>query len=133
MSPRGPILCRQPIRKLGFHSVRSHRPISAIFIEIPYIDDKYTSEEKRRILEGIGDYLNSTIRLSDVACRYGDSSFLILMPNSSEEDKVPIDRINEGLIQYIRRFIPDFEIIASSSIRNFEEDCKEFMERATKL
>ncbi len=124
--------CLDIAKKLCSQSDRTKRPISAIYIQLPQLKN-YPPEERRKILENAGEYITSTIRLSDIACRYGNSSFLIFMPNISDINKIPVNRISEGLTKYIREFSPNCEVIVSSTIREFEEDYKEFIKRATKL
>jgi len=126
--------CIDVMKKLCSQSDRSHRPISAIFIKLQSVNKRYSPEDKRRVLERVGEYLTSTIRLSDVACRYGSNSFLILLPNiPTKKDIIPVNRINEGLSQHIKEISPDFKVVVSSSTRVFEEECQEFIQRATKL
>ncbi len=120
--------CVDIIRKLCSHSDRTKRPISAIFIEFPELE-KYHLDDKKKILEIVGEFLTSTIRLSDIACRYGQSSFLILMPNT--ESSIPLKRIQEGLGNYLKESFPECKIKVSSSERSIEEDCKEFIKRST--
>jgi GGDEF domain-containing protein len=124
--------CMDVIKKLCSQSDRLNKPLSAIFIELASTN-KYSIEEKKMVIEGVGEYLTSTIRLSDIACRYRSGSFLILMQNTPTRESIPVNRISEGLTQHIREFFPDFEIIVTANIRTFEEDCSDFVKRATTI
>jgi len=124
--------CIDIIKKLCSQSDRLNKPLSAIFIELNPTNG-YSQEDKKMVIEGVGEYLASTTRLSDIACRYMNSSFLVLIQNTSNEDKVPIERINAGLTNHIKKFFPEFEITVTANTRSFEEDCMEFIKRVTKI
>jgi|GEM_PF-5610424 len=121
--------CIDIIKKLCSQSDRTRRPISAIFIELPILEKRYNLDERKKVLESVGEFLTSTIRLSDIACRYSQSSFLILLPNTHLKENVPLKRIEEGLDKYIKDIFPDCQIKISYTIRSIEEDCKDFIKR----
>jgi diguanylate cyclase len=45
------------------------------------VNDRFGHQGGDEVLKALGELLNSTVRGSDVACRYGGEEFLLLLPN----------------------------------------------------
>jgi diguanylate cyclase (GGDEF)-like protein len=69
-------------------SRRSGNPASLLILDIDHFknfNDEYGHEAGDAVLRAIGQLLQTQVRGSDVACRFGGEEFVILMPNAPLE------------------------------------------------
>jgi diguanylate cyclase (GGDEF)-like protein len=67
-------------------ATRKHFPIGVIMADIDHfkrLNDTYGHAAGDAVLSEVGQCLQSHVRASDVACRYGGEEFLILLPEAS--------------------------------------------------
>jgi diguanylate cyclase (GGDEF)-like protein len=85
-----------------FHQAeRRKQKIGIIMIDFDHFkkfNDTFGHDAGDMVLKKISDYLRSSIRKSDVACRYGGEELVIVMPESSvEETQMRAERLREGV------------------------------------
>ena len=82
-------------------SVRHNYPLSMLLITIDDFEKenkKYDKKTKRQTLEIFGALITSLVRTSDIACRYDESKFFILLPFTEKENaSIPEDHIRQTL------------------------------------
>jgi diguanylate cyclase (GGDEF)-like protein len=69
-------------------SKRNEKPISIMMIDLDNfkeINTIFGHPKADEALAAFGQLLNSSIRSSDIACRYGGDEFLVIMPETSAE------------------------------------------------
>ncbi len=67
---------------------REGREFSVVIADIDHlknINDQYGHNAGDKVLESFGQTIKSTIRESDLACRYGGDEFLFFLPNTSTD------------------------------------------------
>jgi diguanylate cyclase (GGDEF)-like protein len=77
---------------------RNNLPIGFIMFDIDFfkdINDTFGHDAGDRVLETLGIFLKTSVRLEDIACRYGGEEFLLVMPGSDRANTVK--RANEIL------------------------------------
>jgi diguanylate cyclase (GGDEF)-like protein len=68
---------------------RKKSPIGIVMADIDFFkqfNDRYGHAAGDELLARVGDFLNSSIRGADVACRYGGEEFILFLPESSIEN-----------------------------------------------
>ncbi len=82
-------------------STRHNYPLSILSIAIDGLDKKlegYDKKTKTHVLEMIGGLIISHTRTSDTAARYDDNHFLVLLPDTEEDNASTLEkRIHEAL------------------------------------
>jgi diguanylate cyclase (GGDEF)-like protein/PAS domain S-box-containing protein len=69
-------------------SIRSQLPLSVIMLELDNfqsINDNYGLEVGDSILRRTGMLLQANVRKGDIACRYGNQTYVVLLPQGSNE------------------------------------------------
>ncbi len=107
------------------YSRRHGQKLSIVIIDLDRFkqyNDTYGHQEGDRLLARVGDALRASIRLSDVAFRYGGDEFSIIFPDTEVEGaQVVIDRLSERL----HRLLPEtslVEVRASFGVATFPTD-----------
>lgn len=70
-------------------SVRSRQGVGFIMGDLDYFkkfNDTYGHEAGDLLLKAVANLMRSTIRLEDIACRYGGEEFLVILPSASLDD-----------------------------------------------
>ncbi len=70
-------------------SERYQRPLSYIMLDIDYfkaINDTYGHEYGDNALQWLAKIMNQTCRTGDVICRYGGEEFIIMLPETSQQE-----------------------------------------------
>ena len=68
---------------------RQGQPVGVIMIDIDHFkqfNDTYGHEAGDRVLKELASFLQSNIRSSDIACRYGGEELLLILPDASLAD-----------------------------------------------
>ncbi len=73
------------------------------------INDKYGYLRGDEVLQMVAMIIKSNIRETDVAARFGGEEFVVLMPETSEEDA-------KKMAERIRKFIADDKFLASFNV-----------------
>jgi diguanylate cyclase (GGDEF)-like protein/PAS domain S-box-containing protein len=80
---------------------RKKIPIGIVMADIDFFkqfNDRYGHLAGDDLLARVGEFLNSSIRGADVACRYGGEEFILFLPESSIENTYKrMDKIREDL------------------------------------
>jgi diguanylate cyclase (GGDEF)-like protein len=88
---------------------RTRRPLSIIMLDIDgfkAINDEHGHLCGDRLLEGVGETLRRTLRMSDVKCRYGGDEFLVILPETPLEGA-------EQVGEHLRRAVEQLTIPGS--------------------
>jgi len=107
------------------YSRRHGQKLSIVIIDLDRFklyNDTYGHQEGDHLLARVGDALRASIRLSDVAFRYGGDEFSIILPDTErKEAQVVIDRLSERL----HRMLPENSVVkvrASFGVATFPTD-----------
>jgi diguanylate cyclase (GGDEF)-like protein len=79
------------LERLGLDAERRHAPMSAIMIDLDHfkrLNDQYGHAGGDAVLRDVGATVLSTLRATDVACRYGGEELAILLPDCSLDGAV---------------------------------------------
>jgi diguanylate cyclase (GGDEF)-like protein len=93
---------------------RSHAPVSILMFDIDHfkqINDKHGHLAGDRAIVEVAQQLQSTVRASDIKCRYGGDEFIVVLP---ETDLVGAARVAENLRSAISRTVVKFRSEAIS-------------------
>jgi diguanylate cyclase (GGDEF)-like protein len=85
---------------------RNRYPIGVIMIDVDYFkrfNDTHGHEAGDTMLRAVGEFLQSSIRAEDIACRYGGEEFTLIMPQASLE--VTTDRA-----EHVRNTIKNLQV-----------------------
>ena len=111
-------------------SQRYQYPLSMLSISIDNFE-KYDKETKKHMLQAFGGLLISLSRESDVACRYDDNHFMILLPDQKEEGlSICHQRIQEALEKHDFQTTPKPEFTFSDTHYDNKESDAEFLKRS---
>ena len=96
------------------------------------INDEHGHQAGDDLLKWVGEFLIAHLRTHDVPCRTGGDEFMLLLPDLSEEDCVPVvARLREQLAQAnATRSIPVSLSIGSASWPQVSESCEKILEVA---
>ncbi|MBU0604215.1 MAG: sensor domain-containing diguanylate cyclase [Gammaproteobacteria bacterium] len=90
---------------------RSRQPMCALLIDIDHfkaLNDRYGHLAGDRMIEHVGALIRSSLRASDVACRWGGEEFLLLLKNCADADALVLAdalrvRISESALPLAER------------------------------
>jgi diguanylate cyclase (GGDEF)-like protein len=81
-------------------AVRTHRRLSVVMLDLDdfkLVNDTFGHVYGDRVLVHVADRIRSTLRLSDVAARYGGDEFALILPETDRADAARVaDRILEA-------------------------------------
>jgi diguanylate cyclase (GGDEF)-like protein len=118
-------------------AVRNNAPLSLLTISI---DDfgkeskQYGQKLQAYILKTFGGLITSVIRESDVACRYDENHFSILLPDTSEDNALVLEkRVRETLEKHDFGVIPELNFKFATAHLNYKESSEAFRGRTEGL
>jgi len=118
-------------------AVRNNAPLSLLTISI---DDfgkeskQYSQKMQAYILKIFGGLITSVIRESDVACRYDENHFSILLPDTSEDNAFNLEkRVRETLEKHDFSVIPELNFKFATAHLNYKESAEAFRTRTEGL
>ncbi|MEA3490943.1 MAG: diguanylate cyclase [Campylobacterota bacterium] len=118
-------------------SKRHDYPLSMISVESANLDRKsrvYTKQEKSHISSILGGLINSLTRTSDIACRYDENLFLIILPDTGVEGAPILEaRLRQALENHNFMAYPDMSFKVVSTQFDESERVEEFIERTNGL
>jgi len=92
------------IKEISARSKREGEPLSVLYLKVKNLDDKKLGE--------LGSTFLSSIRESDVACRYGEDEFIVILPNTIlNEVTIILNRIDTKLnnIKYTMKSLEHYK------------------------
>jgi diguanylate cyclase (GGDEF)-like protein len=116
------------VQRMVVQSLRAGSPLAVMMCDVDHfkrINDEYGHGRGDEVLRGIGSVLTGALRTIDFAGRYGGEEFLVVLPETDEnEARVVAERIRLA-VAAIR--LPDFEhrITLSVGIAVLPEDGKD--------
>jgi diguanylate cyclase (GGDEF)-like protein len=78
----------EAFKRMAAHAGRSVSPLTAILLDLDRfkgLNDRYGHESGDRALALVGSIIQSTIRASDFAARFGGEEFLVLLPDTDRD------------------------------------------------
>lgn len=86
------------------HSLRYATPLSIMMLDVDHFkrfNDDFGHQTGDEVLFQVAQLLASAVRSTDFASRYGGEEFIVILPNSSLEEALPIaQRICDEIAQY---------------------------------
>lgn len=112
-------------------SERYKRPLSLIIIDIDNfkkINDSYGYLRGDEILQLVATIIKNNVRDTDVAARFGGEEFVVLMPETHEEEAEKMAERLRGMIM-ADKFLFNYNVTVSIGVaQNFPVKQKEFLE-----
>lgn len=92
----------ESLKREILRAAREQATIGIVMTDIDFFkrfNDRYGHSAGDELLARIGQYLRSSIRGSDVVCRYGGEEFILFLPECNRESTYNhIERIREGVL-----------------------------------
>ncbi len=118
-------------------AVRNNAPISLLSISIDDFGKEskhYSQKMQAYLLKSFGGLITSLIRESDVACRYDENHFSILLPDTSEENALILEkRVREALEKHDFGVVPELNFKFATAHLNYKESAEAFRTRTEGL
>ncbi len=118
-------------------AARNNSPLSLLSISIDDFGKEskhYSQKMQAYILKSFGGLITSVVRESDVACRYDENHFSILLPDTSEENALILEkRVRETLEKHDFGVIPELNFKFATAHLNYKESAETFQSRAEGL
>jgi diguanylate cyclase (GGDEF)-like protein len=118
-------------------STRNNSPLSMLSISI---DDfvkgskRYDKKTREHLLNILGGLITSLTRTSDVACRYDENHFSILLPDTPEENALILEgRVREALEKHDFGVTPELNFKFATAHLNDKESSETFITRTEQL
>lgn len=117
----------ESIKRMVAHSGRSLTPLSVILFDLDHfkrVNDLHGHDQGDKVLAAVGHTLNTSIRASDFAARFGGEEFLVLLPDTARVGAVEV-------AEKLRRAIERMElanvgtVTASFGVSSLPEDAAE--------
>ena len=117
-------------------SKRYSNPLSVLMMDIDYfkkVNDQYGHQTGDDVLVTVSEIIQSNIRETDIAGRYGGEEFLIIFPHTNcEESFNTALRINKSLKKY--QFKEGFRLTISGGLSEWQgENAAQLIQKADKL
>lgn len=82
-------------------AVRFKRPLGVVMLDIDHFkrfNDEFSYAAGDVLLQAIGEFLQSNMRMEDVVCRFGGEEFVLILPEASFEDTIRrAEQIRKGV------------------------------------
>ncbi len=118
-------------------AARNNSPLSLLSISIEDFGKEskhYSQKMQAYILKSFGGLITSVIRESDVACRYDENHFSILLPDTPEENALILEkRVHETLEKHDFGVIPELNFKFATAHLNYKESAEAFQSRTEGL
>ncbi len=118
-------------------SQRNNLPLSLIFFDIDHfkmINDHYGHKTGDEILKSLAKIVLENIRESDIFCRWGGDEFIIILPDTSEEDaKKLAKKLSRSIKKHL--FIKDIKLSCGFGVTQLQkrDTSSSFISRADQL
>jgi len=114
-------------------AVRNNSPLSMLSISIEDFgkgSKRYDKKTREHILKILGDLITSLTRTSDVACRYDENHFSILLPDTA---LILEKRVREALEKHDFGVTPELNFKFATTHLNDKESSEVFLTRTEQL
>ncbi|MCH4890363.1 diguanylate cyclase [Acidaminobacter sp. JC074] len=115
--------------KMVMQAKRHSRPISVIMLDIDdfkLINDKYGHQFGDEVLRRVSGVLLDSVREHDLVGRYGGEEFLIILPDTTQEEGVKIaERIQENVMELI--FDDHVKTSLSGGVASLKDNAKQMI------
>ena len=123
------------LHSLTLQVQRRHASLAAIMIDLDHfkrLNDEHGHAMGDRVLKAVGATLLSTMRASDVACRYGGEELVILLPDCTlDMARVKADLLRERICRLTRDNGPQVSAsIGVSALPGIARDAEELLATA---
>jgi len=108
------------LKSMSARVIRNDEILFAIYIDVK--DLHYNNKDEDKILKHIGSTLLDSVRGSDIACRYSEHEFVIVLSNIDEENIVHIvNRLSDSLgsVEFDTKVVKHLK----------DESCEQFIAR----
>jgi len=112
------------IKELSARVLRNKEILFVLCINIK-LDLELSKQEKEKIIESLSKSLLASVRVSDIACQYSESEFIVLLPNTS---KVEV----EYFIKRMDKYFFDVEHTFKAIEHLHDETYEDFIEKLFK-
>ena len=117
-------------------AIRREQPLSIVSVFIPDMESEnstYSKNDKKHIFRVFGALLDSTVRDCDVACRYEDGLFFIMLPDTKKENAVFLEvRVDKIVKEHNFEVVPKPEFKFEISEYDRNKNPKMFIEEVLK-
>jgi diguanylate cyclase (GGDEF)-like protein len=89
------------VRQETARAARAHAPMSVLMVDLDdfkRINDQHGHQAGDRVLRAIAGALRAAVRTSDVVARYGGDEFVVLMPETDEDEARSVARRAETAV-----------------------------------
>jgi diguanylate cyclase (GGDEF)-like protein len=118
-------------------STRNNSPLSMLSISIDDFGNgskRYDKKTREHLLNILGGLITSLTRTSDVACRYDENHFSILLPDTPEENALILEgRVREALEKHDFGVTPELNFKFATAHLNDKESSETFITRTEQL
>ena len=86
---------QERLRQEVARSARSHSPLAVLMLDLDRfkpINDRHGHADGDRVLHNVGATIRAQVRTSDVVARYGGDEFVVLMPDTADEQAEHVAR-----------------------------------------
>lgn len=95
-------------------------PVSILMLRINGLDSCKTITTRQKILKQIGQEIKNGIRRSDIAGRYEENDFVVLLPRTGEHARIVMARLTEKLS--VMNFSEDISITIRNAIITYPQE-----------
>ena len=117
--------CHDTLKRMVAHAGRAVSPLSAIVFDLDRfkeINDRFGHGAGDDVLAAVGEVLETTLRTSDFAGRYGGEEFLVLLPDTDSDGAAGVAEKLRAAVERIKVAQVHREITASFGVASFPAD-----------
>jgi diguanylate cyclase (GGDEF)-like protein len=119
----------EKIKEEKKRAVRYNQPLSLIMLDIDWFkkfNDNYGHEVGNRVLVGLVGVTQRCIRDVDILCRYGGEEFIIILPNTAEQETYKIAERIRAEVEWVEfgggEGIPKLKVTISIGVSSYPEN-----------
>jgi diguanylate cyclase (GGDEF)-like protein len=98
----------ESLKRELLRSQRTEKPLGVIMVDVDHFkkfNDNYSHEAGDKVLQVVGEFLQESIRGSDIACRYGGEELTLILPDANlKQTQERAEEIRQGMKQLIIRY-----------------------------
>jgi diguanylate cyclase (GGDEF)-like protein/PAS domain S-box-containing protein len=88
-------------------AARQKRPLSIVMLDIDFFknfNDNYGHDAGDKLIQALGNFMETQTRTEDIVCRYGGDEFTIIMPETSADDAA-------GRLEILREAVTELHVL----------------------